>query len=100
MSKKPNKKRHAASSAAVKRAADEAKLADRKDRERKRMDPIARTLLLGDLVFLAICQMLDKGGAMSETMANLTTIIGVILLFIALWLQFGGGRKNGGTRLK
>ena len=100
MSKKKTVKRHANSSAAAKHAADEARLADKKDRSKNRMDPTARTLMLGDLVFLAVCQMLYDNGMMSEWLSNATTVLGAILMIVALWLQFGGGKKNGAGRLK
>ena len=85
MSHKKYKKRHSQSTINAKRQANQAKLADEKDRARKRMDPTARTLLFGNLVFLSITVLL--------------TIIGVILLILALWFQFGGkgqDRWNGG----
>ena len=54
MSHKKYKKRHSQSTINAKRQANQAKLADEKDRARKRMDPTARTLLFGNLVFLSI----------------------------------------------
>ena len=95
MSQKKHKKRHSQSTINAKRQANQAKLADEKDRMRKRMDPTARNLLLGDLVFLAICQLLYSNGIISETLSALSSIIGLILLVIALWFQFGN--KRGGN---
>ena len=100
MSKTKHKKRHSQSTMEAKRLASEARLADEKDRARNRMDPTARTLLLGDLVFLAICQLLYSNGLMSDLVSNITTILGVILLLAALWIQFGGGKGSGSQRLK
>ena len=69
-----------------------------KDRARKRMDPTARTLLFGNLVFcpLPCC---SSGTGSSPLFSGACTIIGVILLILALWFQFGGkgqDRWNGG----
>ena len=95
MSQKKHKKRHSQSTINAKRQANQAKLADEKDRMQKRMDPTARNLLLGDLVFLAICQLLYNNGMISETFSTISSIIGLILLVIALWFQFGN--KRGGN---
>ena len=95
MSQKKHKKRHSQSTINATRQANQAKLADEKDRMQKRMDPTARNLLLGDLVFLAICQLLYSNGMISETLSALSSIIGLILLVIALWFQFGN--KRGGN---
>ena len=99
MSKKKYKKRHSQSTINAKRQAAEARLADEKDRAKNRMDPTARTLLFGDLVFLAVCQLLDSKGMLSDTLSGGCTIIGAILLIVALWLQFGKKKDddhNGG----
>ena len=95
MSQKKHKKRHSQSTINAKRQANQAKLADEKNRMQKRMDPTARNLLLGDLVFLAICQLLYSNGIISETLSAISSIIGLILLVIALWFQFG--KKSGGS---
>ena len=95
MSQKKHKKRHSQSTINAKRQANQAKLADEKDRMQKRMDPTARNLLLGDLVFLAICQLLYSNGIISETLSAISSIIGLTLLVIALWFQFGN--KRGGN---
>lgn len=87
MSKK--KKRHANSSASVRTRSQAAALADEKDRARKRMNPIARNLLLGDVVFLAICQILYQAGMLSDLLSGVATIVGIALLMSALWFQFG-----------
>ena len=99
MSRKKYKKRHSQSTMNAKRQAAQAKLADEKDRARKRMDPTARNLLLGDVVFLAACQLLYNNGVISDAISSACSIFGLILMFIALWFQFGkkrdGGRKSG-----
>ncbi|MCI9556795.1 MAG: hypothetical protein HFF53_07630 [Lawsonibacter sp.] len=57
-------------------------------RGEKRMDPTARTLLLGDLVFLAVCQMLYQRGMLSEAVNMGSTAVGAVLLAAALYFQF------------
>ena len=94
MSRKKYKKRHSQSTINAKRQAAQAQLADDKDRARKRMDPTARNLLLGDLVFLAICQLLYSSGALSEAITSVCSIFGLVIMVIALWFQFGK-RKDG-----
>lgn len=96
MSKKQYKKRHHSSTVAAKRRAEQEKIADEMDRARKRMDPTARTLLFGDLIYLAIVSLLDANHLLSEVVSAVATIIGVILLLIALWFQFG--KKDGWKR--
>lgn len=87
MSKK--KKRH---SSAPKTRSQSATLADEKIQDEKKFNPIARGLLFFDLAFLALMQILTNKEIISVTISNWGTIMGVILLLVALWLQFG--RKN------
>ena len=93
MAKKNNKRRHNRT-VELKRQVEQEKLTEEKDRARKRMDPTARMLLYGDLAFLALFSFLEYQGLVSELAGVLCTIVGVVLLFIALWFQFG--RKDGG----
>ena len=95
MSKKKHKKRHSQSTMNAKRQAAEAKLADEKDRAKNRMNPTARNILLGDMVFLAVCQLLYSNGMLSDLISGVCTIIGTLLLFLALWIQFGKKNHNG-----
>lgn len=92
-----NKKRHHNSSAAAKAQAREEIRADLKDRERKRMNPTARNLLLGNLVFLGACEWMAQKGLISDTVSGVCTILGVILLMAALYFQFGKGSRSGGS---
>ena len=96
MSKKKYKKRHSNSTMAAKRQAVQEELADQKDRDRKRMDPTARALLLSDLVFLAIISLLANNGLISDVVSWMSTMVGVIVLLAALWVQFGP--KGGGGK--
>ena len=96
------KKRHPNSSAAMRERAEAARIADDKDRYRKRMNPVARSLLLGDLVFLAATAILEEKGIIPLGLSNFFAVIGAILLAVALYFQFvkkDGGAK-GGPRLK
>lgn len=95
-----HKKRHSNSTMAAKQKATAEAIADQKDRARKRMNPVARNILLGDLVFLAACIWLEKQGLLSESLNAVSAIIGAALIPIALYFQFV--KKDGGSapRLK
>ena len=88
MSQKKYKKRKHSVTVTAKRQAEQERIANEKDRARKRMDPTARTLLLGDLVFLAAVSLLDANGMVSGPVNAISTIIGIVLLVAALWFQF------------
>lgn len=97
-----HKKRHYNSSAAVRQRAEAARIADEKDRYRKRMNPIARNILFGDLAFLAATAMLEEAGILPKLYSNIFAIIGALLIPVALYFQFvkkDGGPKSG-PRLK
>ena len=98
MAQKKHKKRHSQSTMTAKRQAAETKLADDKDRARKRMNPTARGILVGDVVFLAIISMMESKGALSPSVSTLSSVIGVGLLLLGLWIQFGSGRKKSAFR--
>ena len=91
-----SKKRQHSRTVDLKRQLEQEKLADEKDRAKKRMDPTARLLLYGDLVFLAVAAILDGRELISDFVSGCLTIIGVILLLLALWLQFGNRKGRGG----
>ena len=100
MSKK--KKRHSNSTAAERTRSQAATLADEKDRARKRMNPTARNLMFGDLIFLAVCQVLYSNGMLSDFLSGLATLAGLVMLLLALWFQFGkkginNSGRSGGT---
>ena len=91
-----NKKRRRSRTAELKRQMEQEKLADEKSRAKNRWNPAGRALLWGDLVFLALFSFLEYKGLISDLASGLCTIIGVILLVIALWLQFGRKRDESG----
>ena len=95
MANKKNKKRQHSRTVELKRQQEQERLADEKDRAKKRMDPTARALLYGDLVFLALISLLEYYGLISPLVGGLCTILGVILLLAALWFQFGGKAGKG-----
>ena len=99
MANKRNRKRSRSRTEELKRQAEQEKRAGEKDRAKKRMDPTARTLLLGDLVFLAVVSLLEANGLVSDWIGGLCTIIGVVLLLAALWFQFGNRGSGTGPRL-
>lgn len=66
-----------------------ATLADEKSRSGKRFNPLARNLLFGDLIFMAVCQLLNIMGFMSEFLSGLATLAGLGMLLAALRFQFG-----------
>ena len=95
MSKK--KKRHSKPAPSSRTRSEGAVLADEKQQVGKRFKPAARNLLLLNLVFLAAVQLLYGEQLISELLSNICTGIGVILLFVALWIQFGGGPSGDAT---
>ena len=70
-------------------------LADETRSGSKRFKPAARNLLFLDLIFLGVSQLLYSKQLLSEMVSGLCTIVGLILLLLALWLQFG--RHEGGS---
>lgn len=95
MSQKKYKKRTHSPAVAAKRAAEQEQIADEMAKSKNRMDPTARALMWSDLIFLAASALLYKNGLLSETLSNLATIIGAILILLALWFQFGRKRRGG-----
>ena len=97
---KKNKKRQRSRTVELKRQMEQEKLAEERDRAKKRMNPVARTLLLIDLVFLAVVALLDINEMISDVISGACTLIGVAMLLISLWLQFGPKRRgSGGPKL-
>ena len=88
MANKKSKKRQHSRTVELKRQQEQERLANDKARNKKRLDPTARLLLYGDLVFLALCSLLDYYELISKLVSGLCTILGAILLLAALWFQF------------
>ena len=63
----------------------------------KKMDPLTRNILLSDLVILAASMMLQEHGLISETMASIVCVVGIIMLIVALYLLFGPQRRIDGV---
>ena len=92
----PQQKRNAASAPAM-----ESEFAS--DGRRKRMNRTSRNLLLLSLVLVAAVNLLVNMGMMGQAMANVLSLVGIILvgiilLVLALWFQFrdptGGGQSG------
>ena len=94
MSKKKYKKRQHSATVTAKRQAEQERIADEVSRNRKRMNPVARNILLADLVILALAALLEHNGLITPLISGMVSIFGLILMVIALWVQFG--KKNGG----
>jgi len=96
MAKKKYKKRQRSFTEEAKRQAQQERLADEKSRSGKRFDPVARALLLCDLVFLAITALLDNSGMISNEVSVVCSLAGLVILIVALWCQFGPKDKGFG----
>ena len=94
MSKKKYKKRQHSATVTAKRQAEQERIADEVSRNRKRMNPVARNILLADLVILALAAILEGNGLITPLVSGVVSIVGLILMVVALWIQFG--KKNGG----
>ena len=97
MSQKKHKKRHPQQKRnAASPPAAEAEFPS--DGRRKRMNRTSRNLLLLSLVLVAAANLLVNMGMMGQAMANVLSLVGIILLVLALWFQFrdptGGGQSG------
>ena len=54
----------------------------------KKFSPAARNLLFVDLIFLAVCQMMESGGLLDDVLSASLTQVGLILLLVAEGIQF------------
>ena len=87
MSKK--KKRNSKPAPSSRTRSQGATLADEKAQSSKRFNPTARNILFGDLVLMAVAMLLTDNGLISDFVSGLLTIVGLILILVALWFQFG-----------
>jgi hypothetical protein len=66
----------------------------------KKMKPAAWNLLWVDLIFLAVCQIMAQQGKIGTVTSNIATIVGIVLIIVALVIQFGPqDNKPKGPRL-
>ena len=63
----------------------------------KKADPLTRNILISDLVMLAASVMLQEQGLIGEGMATVVTVVGIIMLIVALYLLFGPQKRINGT---
>ena len=103
MSQKKHKKRHPQNKRPVSVAAEESEFSS--DGKRRRMNRTARNILLLTLMMLAGGELLTRNHLIGDAAGNAIALVGIILLLVALWLQFrdpsGGGQSStGGPRLR
>lgn len=72
-------------------------------RPQKRMSPLARNLLLFDLILLALVQILDQADIISQGTGDVLTLLALVLLVVSIVVQVrtlaaqrGEGRHNSG----
>ena len=101
MSRKKHKKRHSSTVSAARAKLRDEQLAEDKARYGNRMNPTARNLLLFDLAFLALSQLLYMNHVINDVISAVCSLAGIAMLVIALWFQFGdpsgGGRTSSGN---
>ena len=94
MSQKKHKKRHPQAKRRVSAPVEESEFAS--DGTRKRMNGTTRNILLFALILLAATEAMFRAGLLPEAVSNVVAIVGLVLLMIALWFQFGD--PSGGSR--
>ena len=92
MSQKKHKKRHPQAKRRVSAPVEEFA----SDGTRKRMNGTTRNILLFALILLAATEAMFRAGLLPEAVSNVVAIVGLVLLMIALWFQFGD--PSGGSR--
>ena len=96
MSRKKHKKRHSSTVSAARAKLRDEQLAEDKARYGNRMNPTARNLLLFDLAFLALSQLLYMNHVINDVISAVCSLAGVARLVIALWFQFSKKDSSGG----
>ena len=98
MSQKKRKKRRPQGNYEAQNARQRQELAASTDpgSTEKRLNPTARNLLLGDLVLLAVVGLLTNNGLISDVLSSILSVVGIILMLAALWIQFGRKQNPGG----
>ena len=100
MSQKKRKKRHPQNKRSSSAPAMESEFSS--DSKRKRLNRTSRNLLLTTLILLAAIQLLIQFQVISEALANGLSIFALVLLILALWVQFqdsSGGQTSSTPRL-
>lgn len=95
MSQKKNKKNKPIAAAPVKADKQPGKL--KASGETKKFNPLARNILYTDLIILAMAQIAYSNGWIGDTVSGITTIMGIILLIMALYIQFGPKKDKSTT---
>ena len=96
MSRKKHKKRHSSTVSAARAKLRDEQLAEDKARYGNRMNPTARNLLLFDLAFLALSQLLYMNHVINDVMSAVCSLAGIAMLVIALWFQCRKMDSSGG----
>ena len=55
----------------------------------KKMNPLARNLLLLDLVIMGASLMMQENGLITESIGNVIGVLGMIMMVVAIYLEFG-----------
>ena len=99
MSQKKYKKRHPQKKRQVSAPAMESEFSS--DGKRKRMNPAARNLMFVALICLAISEILFRMKFLSEVVSLVISIVALVLLVAAVYLQFRrpDGSSHGRPRL-
>ena len=71
---------------------------DEEVRDRKRLKTIARNILLADVALLGLCQLLLANGLISDFTSGIISMVGIVLMVVALWIQFGNHGHDDNTR--
>ena len=79
------------------RAAETVRI-DEEVRDRKRLKTIARNILLADVALLGVCQLLLTAGIISNFTSGIISMLGIVLMLVALWIQFGKHGHDDNTR--
>ena len=96
MSRKKHKKRHSSTVSAARAKLRDEQLAEDKARYGNRMNPTARNLLLFDLAFLALSQLLYMNHVINDVISAVCSLAGIAMLVIALWFQVRKKDSSGG----
>lgn len=71
---------------------------DEEVRDRKRLKTIARNILLADVAMLGLCQLLLTANIINSFTSGIISMLGIVLMVVALWVQFGKHGNDDNTR--